>query len=689
MSKLPLIRPVSDEDIKAALFDIGDDKAPGPYGFSSCFFKKSWSITGPDVCAAVKEFFVSGKILKQLNHAVLVMVPKSASASRVEDFRPIACCNVIYKVISKIIATRLSPILEDLIDPAQLAFVPNRSMDENIYELQELLRNYSWSRISPRCIMKIDLRKACDMVNWDFLRDVLSGLGFPGLFVEWIMQCISTTTFSISINGALHGFFKGQQGLRQGDPLSPFLFVICLEYLSRKLGNLRSNPDFNFHPKCSAVNLTHLAFADDLILFARGSHRNPQVAERKSAQAESCDGLIFDCLKNFGECSGLCISPNKSNLFMAGISREEAEEIKTITGFSLGRFPFCYLGIPVAAPRLSIEQFSSLISKIAEYINAWAGATLSCAGRCELIRSVLQGVECFWLSILPIPVGVRNKTTSLCRNFLWGGNAMVLKKPLVAWKDIRCPKSEGGLGFIDLHAWNLALLSKSLWNLQSKKDSVDFQTIRKLVLIRNEIFTLEGSTQTALERVHQWAATGRFNTRACYEFFRPKGPKITWAKLAWHHSLMPKHSFILWLGLKDKLLTREKLINQIDGCSCPLCGAPIESLNHLFFHRSEVRQVWTDIKKWLGFTRALTAIRAAAKWITKKRLEVQAYRLLQRRLGLPALFIVFGKQEMQGSLRAKSCIQLVLSEISRFKYTPFMHLFLTSESYEWGCILEY
>ena len=142
--------------------------------------------------------------------------------------------------------------------------------------------------------------------------------------------------------------------------------------------------------------------------------------------------------------------------------------------------------------------------------------------------------------------------------------------------------------------------------------------IRKLVLIRNEIVTLEGSTQTALERVHQWAATSRFNTRACHEFFRPKGPKVTWAKLAWLHSLMPKYSFILWLGLKDKLLTREKLINQTDDCSCPLCGAPIESLNHLFVHCSEVRQVSTDIKEWLGFTWALTTIRAAAKWIIKE-----------------------------------------------------------------------
>ena len=284
------------------------------------------------------------------------------------------------------------------------------------------------------------------------------------------MQCVSTTSYSISINGSLHGFFKGKQGLRQGDPISPFLFVLCLEYLSRNLGKLKSIPDFNFHPKCSALNISHLAFADDLILFTRGDVTSVN--------------LIMDCLKKFGECSGLCISNTKSNVFMAGISRDIMEEIKTIIGFSSGRFPFRYLGIPVAASRLTIEQFNPLITKISDYVSAWAGATPSYAGRSELIRSVLQGVECFWLSILPIPVGVRDKVISLCRNFLWGGKAVSFKKPLVAWREICRPKPEGGLGFIDLHAWNLALLSKSLWKIQSKKDSLWVKWVHQVYIKR-------------------------------------------------------------------------------------------------------------------------------------------------------------------------------------------------------------
>ena len=158
---------------------------------------------------------------------------------------------------------------------------------ENIYMLQELLRKYSWKRISPRCIMKVDLRKAYDTVNWEFLEDVLIGLRFPALFIKWIMQCVSTTSYSISINGSLHGFFKGEQGLRQGDPLSPFLFTICLEVLSRKMGRLGKNLNFNHHPKCSEMSITHLAFADDLILFSTGDVTSVRLA--------------IECLESFGE----------------------------------------------------------------------------------------------------------------------------------------------------------------------------------------------------------------------------------------------------------------------------------------------------------------------------------------------------------------------------------------------------
>ncbi|GFZ21562.1 hypothetical protein Acr_29g0007240 [Actinidia rufa] len=168
----------------------------------------------------------------------------------------------------------------------------------------------------------------------------------------------------------------------------------CMRHARRTrhtpLTTLKRNPNFNFHPKCAEINIAHLAFADDLILFARGDPISVK--------------LSIGCLKKFEECSWLCTNESKSNVFMAGICSEDIEEIKSITGFRMGEFPLRYLG-----------------------------ASLSYAGRSELVKSVLQGVKCFWLSILPIPVGVKDKIISLCRNFLW----TVLGLPLWKMNSIR------------------------------------------------------------------------------------------------------------------------------------------------------------------------------------------------------------------------------------------------------------
>ncbi|GFZ03333.1 hypothetical protein Acr_15g0019410 [Actinidia rufa] len=232
------------------------------------------------------------------------------------------------------------------------------------------------------------------------------------------------------------GFFSsGERGLRQGDPLSPYFFVLCLEYLSRSLGDLKHNPDFNFHSRCVGLKFSHLAYADDLVLFSRGDPTSVS--------------LIMDKLKYLGDCSGLSINLTKSSFHLAGVSNTDTEIIKGVTRFSQGSFPFRYLGIPVADSRLKIAQYSPMIAKILDSINAWAGATLSYVGRTELIKSVLQGVECFWLSILPIPSRVKSKIVQLCRNFLWSGKCTTNKRSLVALKEVTLPKAEGGLGLRD------------------------------------------------------------------------------------------------------------------------------------------------------------------------------------------------------------------------------------------------
>nr|GFA33950.1 hypothetical protein [Tanacetum cinerariifolium] len=165
-------------------------------GYTAAFFKESWDIVVDDFVAVVREFFTNGKLLRELNHTIIALIPKES--------------------------------LKVLISPNQSAFVPGRSIADNILLTQELMHNYHLDRGAARCAFKVDIQKAYDTVDWVFLKNILAGFGFHDRMIGWIMECVTTTSFSISINGSLHGFFKGKRGLRQGDPLSPYFFTLVM-----------------------------------------------------------------------------------------------------------------------------------------------------------------------------------------------------------------------------------------------------------------------------------------------------------------------------------------------------------------------------------------------------------------------------------------------------------------------------
>jgi hypothetical protein len=382
-----LLAPVTKDDIKSSLFSIGNDKAPGPNSFPSLFLKKSWGIIGGDYCSAIQDFFFSGELLKQVNHSIISLVPKSENISTPSDFRPISCCNVIYKVISKILAGRLALAIHDIISPAQNAFLSGRSMTDNVYLVQELLiRHYNRKRASPRCLIKIDFRKAFDSVQWPFLRQLLLLLNFPARFVQLIMRCVETASFSVAVNGDLYGFFPAKSGVRQGDLLSPYLFIVCTEYFSRMPNLASHHPDFRFHPKCGSLGIQHLACADDVLLLCRGDRPSVNVLQQQ--------------LLLFGRTSGLLINAEKPSIFFDGVDESSKLAILQETGFSAVCFPFRYLGVPRSPHRLLASQFSPLLHK--------------------LESAMVQ----FWLNIFPLPSLVIHQITCLCRNFLWTGSIL-------------------------------------------------------------------------------------------------------------------------------------------------------------------------------------------------------------------------------------------------------------------------
>ncbi|KAL0297822.1 UNVERIFIED_CONTAM: Retrovirus-related Pol polyprotein from type-2 retrotransposable element R2DM [Sesamum angustifolium] len=425
-----LVQRPTREEVKDAFFDIAEDKAPGPDGYSSGFYKAAWPVIGDEVVKAILEFFTTGRLLKQVNTTLLALIPKIRVPNMVSDFRPISCCNVLYKVITKIIVQRLRLVLDAMISPSQNAFVPGRSIGDNILLAQEMFTGYNRQGLPKRCALKIDLRKAYDTVEWDFLIAALQLFGFPDIFIGWIEECVTTPMFSVCINGNPHGFFKGARGLRQGDPMSPFLFVLIMEVLQLMMQQLiDQNGGFSFHWRCKELGLFQLCFADDLLLFCKADVASIQVFRRG--------------LEEFANLSGLHANPQKSQLIISRSAQEEREHLIAALQFQEGHLPLRYLGLPLLASRLSISDCHPLLLKVDSRIKGWDSIQLSFAGRLQLIKSVLMSLNVYWAMAFILPKGVIREVEKRMRHFLWKGNSTV-GYPKVAWSTVCRPKEEGG-----------------------------------------------------------------------------------------------------------------------------------------------------------------------------------------------------------------------------------------------------
>ncbi|XP_056697648.1 uncharacterized protein [Spinacia oleracea] len=227
-------------EIKKALFSIPGRKAPGPDGYGSYFYKDAWSIVGADVISAVLDVLQHGKLLKELNHTVITLIPKTKCPKNVSEFRPISCCNTLYKCITKVICSRLRQVLPDLIIQNQGGFVHGRYMVHNIMVVQDLVKQYGRKSAKPSCMMKIDLQKAYDTVDWDFLQEMLVQLGFPRAFVTLVMECVTTPKFSLMLNGNMHAFelFSVSSGLLANKQKSAIYCCGMAEYDVSRIVNV-------------------------------------------------------------------------------------------------------------------------------------------------------------------------------------------------------------------------------------------------------------------------------------------------------------------------------------------------------------------------------------------------------------------------------------------------------------------
>lgn len=362
----------------------------------------------------------------------------------------------------------------------QSAFVKDRLLIENLLLATELVKDYHKDTISSRCAIKIDISKAFDSIQWSFLINVLTAMHFPPSFIHWIHLCITSASFSIQVNGNLAGFFQSSRGLRQGCALSPYLFVISMEVLSKMLDTAAGLNKFGYHPSCKKIGLTHLSFADDLMVLSDGKIR-------------SMDGIaaVFD---EFAKRSGLRISMEKSTIYLAGAPTTHQQSLITNYPFAIGTLPVRYLGLPLVTKRLTSSDYLPLIEQIRKRIGSWTARFLSFAGRLNLISSIIWSICNFWLAAFRLPRDCIKEIEKLCSAFLWSGAAMNPRKAKVLWDDVCKPKQEGGLGLRSLKEANDVCCLKLVWKIASHGKSFWVQWIETYLLKKKSFWSLKNTT---------------------------------------------------------------------------------------------------------------------------------------------------------------------------------------------------
>ena len=226
-----LEQPFSEDEVVIALYQISGEKAPGPNGFTLTFFQHCWEVVKVKVLNTIKEFYEYEEFERSLNSTFMVLIPIKVGASDVRDFRPICLLGSIYKIISKVLANRLKEVIQQILSPSQNAFTQGRQITDSVFIANKCLDSRLKAGI-PGLICKLDMEKAYDHVNWNFLLYMMERFGFGDKWRNWIYFCITTACFSVLINGTPCGFFASSRGLRQGDSLSPLLFVLVMEAFS-------------------------------------------------------------------------------------------------------------------------------------------------------------------------------------------------------------------------------------------------------------------------------------------------------------------------------------------------------------------------------------------------------------------------------------------------------------------------
>ncbi|XP_026459195.1 uncharacterized protein LOC113359837 [Papaver somniferum] len=543
---------------------------------------------GNDVVQAVQSFFISGFMPREFNKTYLSLIPKNDNAKYPSDFRPIGLCNTIYKIISKILANRIKPYLKRIISPYQSAFVPGRAIQDNIIIVHEMVHTMKHKE-GNNCSMalKLDLSKAFGRLEWPFILRMLKKLGFPGKFCQYIEQCISTTLISILLNGSPTSAYSPTRGLRKGDPLSSYLFIIAMDYLSRLLVNAASNQVISgVKAARNAPAITHLLFADDILIFTKADIHNV------------------------------------TGIFILLISLEIFQDTDK------------YLGVTLLIGRDKSKVFKHLIQSFNARLIPWKGKNMNYAARSTMVKHVFNDLATHQMSVFRVPKNTIAKLDTIQRQFwakysrnsslvhldklkdesswLWRSiySGLEVVQKHTRWL-VRC----GSKINIWLDVWVTGLDSppvpvvgiSSLDNFSFVCDLFQPGTRQWDINIVNTLFSqdcanliLNLSVPNTGDDTLIWRPDrkGKFTVKNAYNTIVAGRsiPTDVWKNL-WNFKVPHRVQIFIWKCLKQIVPVRTKIARYKHGIEthCSFCKNSEETTNHIFMDCSYSRAIWFSL----------------------------------------------------------------------------------------------
>lgn len=366
---------------------------------------------GEEITEALESMRNSRSILKEINNTFLVFIPKSDHCKDFGNFRPIALCNTLYKLFTKTLASRLQTILPRLISEEQSGSIQGRSIYDGMIIAQETIHSLKLIK-TLGMLIKLDISKAYDKVNWRFLCKCLPAFGFTKAWINLIFECISTPKFLVLINGTSEGFFSPLRGIRQGDPISPFLFILLLEALGKSLKQKRIESSLKGLKIANSSKLeTHQQFIDSTLLYGEANEK----------EAEIINSTLIDYTK----ASRQEINSAKSEIFFFNTEEATQKRISTILNISIGSLPCKYLGFQLNDSSNQARLWEPLVGKIRKKIHSWKGKWLSLARTTTMLKSVLSSIPIYQLSLQNPPTYIENALNKSLKDFF--GKVLITK----------------------------------------------------------------------------------------------------------------------------------------------------------------------------------------------------------------------------------------------------------------------